>query len=195
MANVAASGGYYVAAGADCIVAQPLTITGSIGVVLLKFVTAGLYERLRARQVSLQRGAHAGLFSADEPFGEAGRPVVQGIIDEFYRQFREVVTAGRKLNDEALDSIAGGRVWLGKQALELGLVDQMGDLWSAVEKAKELGKVRADRWTPTLWFGPGRGNLLPAPFPAQKPAAWLDVLISLSRQRVWMLDLWEVNIK
>jgi protease-4 len=195
MANVAASGGYYVAAGADRIFAQPLTLTGSIGVVLMKFIISGLYERLRTHQVTLKRGARAGLFSSDEPFGEVGRPVAQGIVDEFYRQFREVVTGGRKLSDDALDTIAGGRVWLGKQALDLGLVDEMGDLWAAVQKAKELGKVRADRYTPAVWFGSGRGGLLPAPFPAQKPAAWLEALWALSRQRVWMIWPVEVEIK
>ncbi|MBI3764117.1 MAG: signal peptide peptidase SppA [Chloroflexi bacterium] len=195
MANYAASGGYYVSAGANWIVAQPLTVTGSIGVIILKFVAAGLFDRFRARQVHLERGAHAGLFGSDAPFGDSGRPVVQKMIDELYRQFKRIVVDGRNMEEAKLDSIAGGRVWLGKQALTHGLVDQIGDLRVAVEKAQELAELKPDDWTPPVWVGSGKGGLLPPPFPTQSWADVMGLVAALVKEKAWMIAPFEVEIK
>lgn len=195
MADYAASGGYYVSAGANWIVAQPLTVTGSIGVIIMKFVLAGMFGRLHAKQVHLERGARAGLFSSATPFGETGRPVVQQLVNEFYRQFKQVVADGRRMEETRLEPIAGGRVWLGTQALNLGLVDQLGDLWSAVEKAKEIAQLGTGKWTPAVWVGSGKGGLLPPPFPAQSSHALTRLLSTLGKERVWLVAPYDLNIK
>jgi protease-4 len=195
MANAAASGGYYVAAAANWIVAQPLTVTGSIGVLMMKLVTMGLFERLRARMVHLERGARAGLFSATEPFDAAGRSAAQAMIDELYGQFKQVVIQGRKLEGAGIDDVAGGRVWLGAQALDRKLVDQLGDLTAAIDKARDLAKLPAGRWTPPAWISPGRGNLLPPPFPAQTWSHAAELLRTVAKTGAWMIAPYEVEIK
>ncbi len=196
MGDYAASGGYFVSAAAQWIVAQPLTITGSIGVIFMKPVTAGLYGRFNANRVSLQRGANAGLYGDDATFTPEGRAAVQGDVDALYADFKRVVTSGRKLEDEALEPVAGGRVWLGQQALAHKLVDELGDLHTAIEKARQLAKLPADRWTPMAWFGGTGGNQWPPPFPAS-PASqtsdFLAILPVLLRERFWAMDPFEIR--
>jgi protease-4 len=196
--DAAASGGYYVSAGAQWIVAQPLTITGSIGVITMKFVTSGLYNRFKANRVVLQRGERAGLYADDAPFTSEQRDVVQKEIDAYYDQFKNVVRSGRKIEDGALDEIAGGRVWLGKQALTHKLVDAIGDLQTAIDKAIELAKMPSDKWTGTAWFSGRGGNLLPPPFPSSRADAAIEFfasLPSLMRERVWMIDPFKFKIE
>jgi protease-4 len=168
-------------------VAQPLTLTGSIGVISLKFVTAGLYDKLRAKRVVIQRGANAGLYADDAPFTPELRAIAEAQTDAYYVDFKKVVMAGRKLEEAALEAVAGGRVWLGQQALEHKLVDEMGDLTVAIEKAKTLAKLPADKWTPSIWYSGGGGSLLPAPFPAQALAEYARVLRVMLRERAWMI--------
>jgi protease-4 len=136
MGNVAGSGGYYVACGADTIFADAATITASIGVVGGKLVTTDLWNKLGVNWVSHKRGANADLLSSSRPFDEAQRKVLQTYMQQVYDTFKSHVTAGRgsKLR-KPIDEIAGGRVYTGKQALDLGLVDQIGGLQQAVEYA------------------------------------------------------------
>ncbi len=136
MGNVAASGGYYVSCGADAIFADAATITASIGVVGGKLVTTDLWSKLGVNWVSHKRGANADLLSSARPFDEAQRKVIQGYMQQVYGVFKEHVTTGRKGKlRKPIDEIAGGRVFTGKQALDLGLVDQLGGLDQAVEYA------------------------------------------------------------
>ncbi len=191
MGDSAASGGYYVSATASYIVAQPLTLTGSIGVISLKFVTAGLYDKLKAKRVVIQRGANAGLYADDAPFTPELRAVAKAQTDAYYADFKQVVMTGRKLEEPALEAVAGGRVWLGQQALEHKLVDELGDLQVAIDKAKALAKVSSDKWTPTVWYSGGGGSLLPASFPAalaQIAEEYARVLRTLRQERTWMID-------
>lgn len=136
MGNVAGSGGYYVACDADTIFADEATITASIGVVGGKLVTTDLWNKLGVNWVGHKRGANADLLSSARPFNEAQRKVVHDYMQQVYEAFKGHVTTGRggKLR-KPIDEIAGGRVYTGKQALALGLVDQIGGLQQAVEYA------------------------------------------------------------
>lgn len=138
MNSVAASGGYYVATPAQWIVAQPGTITGSIGVILAKPVTGGLYEKLKVNRLEFTRGANASIFSDAAPFTPAQREQMRASIEHNYQQFIKYVAESRRMSLEAVDAVGGGRVWTGQQALENGLIDQLGDLRAAIDKAREL---------------------------------------------------------
>jgi len=136
--TVAASGGYYIATPAQWIVAQPGTITGSIGVVLAKAVTRGAFERFGVNRLEFTRGANAALMGDGAPFTEAQRALMRQSVEDTYRLFVGRVAASRRLTPEAVDAVGGGRVWSGQQALEHGLVDELGDLKAAVAKARAL---------------------------------------------------------
>ncbi len=144
MGNVAASGGYYVAAPASHIMSQAGTTTGSIGVITAKVSTAGLYDQLAIQRVTLARGEHAGLYRDSDPMTAEQRTIFQRTIQETYGDFVAVVARGRKLAPEAVDAVGGGRVWTGRQARERGLVDSHGDFLEAIKKAAELAALPAD---------------------------------------------------
>jgi len=138
--DVAASGGYYVAAGADAIVAQPASITGSIGVFALRPVTAGLLEKLDIGFTSLTRGAHADLQLSSRPLSPSSRERLRSEVRAVYDLFVERVANGRPLDAEGVDAVGRGRVWTGAQAAERGLVDELGGLDTALARAKhQLG--------------------------------------------------------
>jgi protease-4 len=134
MGDVAGSGGYYVACGADTIYADSATITGSIGVVGGKFVTNPMWAKLGITFKSYNRGAHADLLGSDRPWTDDERARVQGWMDEIYGVFKKHVTdiRGDRLK-KPIDELAGGRVYTGKQALELGLIDKIGTLQDAIQ--------------------------------------------------------------
>ena len=139
MGNVAASGGYYVSAAAAHVVARRSTVTGSIGVITIRPVTDRLYGKLGVNPVGLERGERAGLVDPSRPPTEDELRVLEHQIGLVYDEFKDRVSRGRNLPD--LDSIAGGRVWSGTEALELGLVDGVGGFREAFHKACELGGV------------------------------------------------------
>ncbi len=138
MASVAASGGYYVATPAVHIVAQPGTITGSIGVLAGKLVSARLLKRLLINREIIQRGEHATFFWTERPFTAEERARLFTSIRRTYDLFLDRVSDGRWLSKEEINAIGGGRVWTGKQALAHGLVDALGGLDAALAKAREL---------------------------------------------------------
>jgi protease-4 len=141
--NVAASGGYYVAAGADAILAPPGSVTGSIGVFALRPVLKGLLDKLDINVESLTRGAHADILIASQPLSPETAAILDREVQAIYRLFIERVSAGRKLDLQDVDQIAQGRVWTGEQALDRGLIDELGGLSEAVVRAKlELGLDR-----------------------------------------------------
>jgi len=142
--NVAASGGYYVAAGADAILAPPGSVTGSIGVFALRPVVKGLLDKLDINVERMTRGAHADLLIASEPLSPETAAIIDREVAEIYQLFIERVAAGRKLEPQVVDGIAQGRVWTGEQALERGLVDQLGGLSDAVLRAKRALKLDED---------------------------------------------------
>jgi protease-4 len=142
MGDVAGSGGYYVACAADVIFADEATITGSIGVVSGKLATKDMFKKVGITFKSYQRGANAGMLSSDEPFTKAERERMQAYMDEIYGVFKGHVVAirGKKLK-KPIDELAGGRVYTGRQSLDLGLVDRIGSLEDAIHYAADQAKV------------------------------------------------------
>jgi protease-4 len=157
MSDVAASGGYYVAAAADKIVAEPATITGSIGVFVIRPMLAGALEKLGIGFASLTRGRHADLLLSTQPLSEGARERMRAEVQGIYQQFVSRVAEGRSLDPVKVNEIGRGRVWTGAQAKEHGLVDELGGLRDAVVVAKGLVSLPAD------------ADVLLLPFPPPKP--------------------------
>jgi protease-4 len=146
MSDVAASGGYYIACGASKIIAEPSTITGSIGVVAGKPVLKGFYDWIGVSNEYILRGKNAGLFRETEKFTPDERAKFEDWIKTtYYNDFVPKVAKGRDKDAAYIDSIAQGRVWTGFQGKERGLVDEFGGLDRAVEVAKDLAKIPKDK--------------------------------------------------
>jgi protease-4 len=137
MGDVAASGGYYIAMGADRIFAEPGTLTGSIGVVGGKLAFEKFYEKVGITTSVVQRGKNSGVLSMTTPFSDAEREAMQQMLNDIYDQFTKKAAAGRKMDHEKLEKLARGRVYTGAQALKLGLVDELGTLSDAIAHAKK----------------------------------------------------------
>ncbi len=146
MGDLGASGGYYIACNANKIIAHPSTITGSIGIFAGKPVMKGLYDWLGVSNEYVLRGKNAGLFRETEKFTPEERAKFEGVIkSKYYGEFVPKVAAGRGREPEYIDSIAQGRVWTGAQAKERGLVDEFGGLDKAIEVARQLANIPADK--------------------------------------------------
>jgi protease IV len=143
MSDVAASGGYWIAAPANKIVADPNTITGSIGVIIGKFNVSGLYNMLGLSTDSVMTSDNATLFSLQQNFTPAQRAWVEKSLHDTYDQFIKGVAQGRGMTVEAVDKIGKGRVWTGSQAKNLGLVDELGGIDTAIRVAKQLAHIPA----------------------------------------------------
>jgi protease-4 len=143
MGNVAGSGGYYVACGADTIFADAATLTGSIGVLAGKLATTEMWKKVGITFKEYKRGQNAGILSTDDVFTESERARMRLFLDDIYATFKGHVTdiRGSRLK-KPIDDIAGGRVYTGKQALELGLVDRLGTLNDAVEFAADQARIK-----------------------------------------------------
>ena len=146
MSDVAASGGYYISASAAKIIAQPSTITGSIGVVAGKPVMRGFYDWLGISNEYVLRGKTAGMFRETEKFSDEERAKFEEWIKTtYYRDFVPKVAKGRNKDVQSVDSIGQGRVWTGAQAKDRGLVDEFGGLDKAIDVAKQLAKIPAEK--------------------------------------------------
>jgi protease-4 len=153
MSDVAASGGYYIAARATRIVAEPATITGSIGVVTGKLATGRFQEELLGvTHDPLQRGANADLYSSLKPFDERQTAVLRGRVSEIYGRFLDHVSEGRELSRAAVEAVAEGRVWTGADALAVGLVDELGGIDRAIALAREAAKVPESARLPLVFL-------------------------------------------
>jgi len=200
MGGRAASGGYYVSALADRIVARPNTLTGSIGIWGGKFVLADLYGKLRVAREPVQRGAMAGLYSEMVPFSEEERAWIRRDMGETYARFKARVAEGRGMTEEQVEAIARGRVWTGDQAREIGLVDALGDFQTALAAAKELAGLEPEEEYTIVDVRPPRHDLLPRPFGEASGSvagglgAVLDAVGALARERVWALAPWTVRV-
>jgi len=160
MGDLAASGGYYIAASADTIVAEPATLTGSIGVVGGKFSIAAMSEKLGISWESVQEGANAGLSSVSEDYTPEGYAQLGRMLDNVYAGFKSRVAEGRKLDAAKVEAVAKGRVWTGEQARANGLVDALGGFDVALDLAKHRAGIdigsdvtlqRFPRGRRTLW--------------------------------------------
>jgi protease IV len=136
MGDVAGSGGYYVAAAADKIVAEPATLTGSIGVLAGKLVVADLLKKVGVSTDSAQIGANAAMFSPTIPFSAVAHSRLEAFLDETYKGFKDHVATGRHMSQEEVETVAKGRVWSGEEAKAHGLVDELGGYQAAIRLAK-----------------------------------------------------------
>ena len=141
MSDLAASGGYYIAMAAPQIVAEPGTLTGSIGIFGGKVVTGAMLGKLGANIEGVSQGKNADMNSPTRPYSPSERAKVADQLQRFYDQFVERVAASRKMTPERVDQIAQGRVWTGRQAKENGLVDALGGLEKAVALVKQKAKI------------------------------------------------------
>jgi protease-4 len=169
MGSVAASGGYYIACGADKIVANPGSITGSIGVIVESLNVEELLRKLGLRSMVVKSGKHKDLGSPLRPMTEEERKLLQGVIDSVHEQFIRAVAEGRKLPVEKVRELADGRIFSGEQARELGLVDELGDLEDTLAMAATLAGIR------------GEPEII---YPEKKRFSLLDLLLRESVRRI-----------
>ena len=186
MGAVAGSGGYYVTTPAQKVLAQPGTLTGSIGVVAGKLVTAGLLERLLFHREQVTRGEHAAMWSSDQAFTDVERTKLGEMVDRSYRLFLERVAAARGRPTTDIETVAGGRVWTGRQALQHGLIDELGSLEQGIATARRLGSLPTD--APVREARQGRRELVRTP--ATAPAALehgFRAVAALNQAGAWWL--------
>ena len=161
MSDLAASGGYYIAMPSDAIVAQPGTLTGSIGIYGGKIAIGGVLEKLGVTTETVASGANAGIYSPFVPFTPGQRAELQRFMESFYEGFVRKAAESRRTTPEQIAAVAQGRVWTGRQALERGLVDALGGLDVAITLAKERASIPADEDVQLVVF-PRRRTLFEA---------------------------------
>ncbi|HUT35070.1 MAG TPA: signal peptide peptidase SppA [Planctomycetota bacterium] len=210
LSDVAASGGYYIAMGTDAIVAQPGTVTGSIGVLGGKVVLRGLYDKIGLTKEVFTRGRNAALFSDYTPFSATERKRVEALMSDIYNDFVHKAALGRKMPHEKMQELATGRVWTARAAKELGLVDVLGGLREAYDLAVEKAGLKGKDVQPVVLpreksflealLAPSAGAVqsriaasLPAPMLRSLPYA--EVLASLARENVLALMPYFVEIR
>jgi len=184
MSDLAASGGYYIAMPAQVIVAQPSTLTGSIGIFGGKFVTGGTYEKLGARIESTSIGKHAEINSPVRPYSPEELKKLQEQLQSFYDQFVEKVADSRHTTPEKIDALAQGRVWTGRQAKQNRLVDELGGLDDAIAIAKQRAKIPAESDVELVVYPPRKSfyeivsDELSGSRDSRAVAAWLTANLS-----------------
>jgi protease-4 len=190
MSDLAASGGYYVAMPAQVIVAQPSTLTGSIGIFGGKIVTGGTYEKLGAHIDATSIGRRAELNSPARPYNPDEVKKLQEQLQAFYDQFVEKVADSRHSTPEKIDALAQGRVWTGRQAKQNGLVDQLGGLDQAIAVAKQRAKIPADSGVEIVVYPPRKSfyEILTDEFSgsaeSRAVSAWLGANLSAGELQV-----------
>jgi len=169
MGSVAASGGYYIACAADRIIANPGSITGSIGVIVESVNVEELLGKLGLRSVVVKSGKHKDLGSPMRPMTGEDRKLLQGVIDSVHEQFIKAVAEGRKLPLEKVRRLADGRIFSGDQARSLGLVDELGNLEDTIAAAAQMAGIR------------GEPEVL---YPEKKRFSLFDLLIQETMQKI-----------
>lgn len=147
MGETAASGGYYISAGAEHIIANPNTFTGSIGVILQAPNVEELADRFGYKQVIFKSGDNKDLLNPYRAVSEEEASILQSVIDEAYENFLQVILAGRDLSEDELRTLADGRIYTGEQALDVGLIDSVGYEEDAIAVAAELGGIQVAEGT------------------------------------------------
>ena len=156
--NISASGGVYIGVASDKIVANPGTITGSIGVIIRGNNLSELLNKIGIKFETVKSGIYKDILSPDKPLSKEGRELLQSLIDESYRQFTEAVAEGRNIPVDEVKGFADGRIFTGTQAKDLGLVDKLGDEFVARELAAEMVKV--DSKIEPITFGKKKKKIL-----------------------------------
>jgi len=169
MGSLAASGGYYIAVPATMIMANPGTITGSIGVLMKISNMEGLMGKVGMKAFTLKTGKYKDAGSPLRPMTEQDKAMLQGVIDNAHSQFVKAVAEGRRLPLEEVGKLADGRIFTGEQALALKLIDRTGTLQDAIEEAGKLGGIKGE---PQVIRPAGKGNI------------WLDMLVEESASRI-----------
>ena len=178
MSDVAASGGYYIAMPAHAIVAQPSTLTGSIGVVMTKFVIDGTLKKLGMNMEGVSQGKFAEMYSPVRPFSPEERARVAETMQATYDTFVEKAAEGRNTTPEKIDEIGQGRVWTGRQAKDIGLVDDLGGLDRAVALAKQRAKIAQDADVELVIYPPKKSfyDIVRDPFGTDRSSALASLL-------------------
>lgn len=192
--DVAASGGYYVAASADAVVAQPLTVTGSIGVVAARLVTEPLLQKLGVKVDTIRLAPHSDLLQQPGRLDEVQAAILDREIDSFYKSFVGIVAKGRKRPLAEIEPLARGRVWSGADAMERGLIDHFGGLDVAVDQVRErlVGKM-SDRARAALRAKVIRVRRLEIP-PAEPRTMGEDAVVGMLAQiHPRAADLWRLS--
>ena len=144
MGSVAASGGYYISAPADRIIANPGTLTGSIGVIMEIPNIEGLMNKIGVKTEVIKSGRHKDIASAFRKMGKEERLILQGVLDDVHEQFIKAVSDGRKIPFEEAKKLADGRIFTGRQAVEVRLVDELGTLEDAIAIAGRLAGIKGE---------------------------------------------------
>jgi protease-4 len=186
MSDVAASGGYYIAMPAHVIVAEPSTLTGSIGVVLTKFVIDGTLKKVGLNLEGVSKGKYADLYSPVRPFSPEEKQRMAENMQATYDTFVEKAAQGRNTTPEKIDQVGQGRVWTGRQAKQIGLVDELGGLERAVAIAKQRAKIAHDADVDLVVYPPRKSfyDLFKGPFAASERAATLGSLLGFGNPRM-----------
>ena len=179
MGNTAASGGYYISAKADKIVALPGTLTGSIGVISQIPNVKGLYDKLGIEMQTFKGGKYKDMYSGFRELTPEEKEIMQQMVDNYYEQFVEVVAEGRGLSKEQVRSLATGQLYTGAEAKELGLVDELGGLDKAIDLAAELAGIT----TPRIEYYKPQKSLLESLLGIN-----LDSLVYAIQMRLWGLS-------
>lgn len=156
MSDYAASGGYFISMTGDPVISYPDTITGSIGVLYIRPNLRGLYDKLGIREDKLSRGKLADIDSESEPLSEAGQQKLHESIEATYKSFVGKVASARKKNYDQIDALAQGRVWMGTQAKQNGLVDELGGLDKAVAMVRKKANLSSEGETNLVMYPPRR---------------------------------------
>jgi protease-4 len=187
MGSVAGSGGYYVACGARHIVAGATTLTGSIGVIAGKLNLRGLLEKAGMHREIISRGATAAMPSPFTSYTATEWEILQRWMEDIYQRFKARVAAGRGQSLEAIETVARGRVWTGRQALQHGLIDEIGDFETATRQAKSLAGMAVDTDVPLITMRPDRATPWPAAAPAALEAAFRSTQQLLTEQALVLM--------
>ena len=186
--NISASGGVYVGVAAEKIVANPGSITGSIGVILRGNNLSRLLERIGIQFETVKSGLYKDILSPDRALTEAERDLLQNLIDSSYGQFVAAVAEGRGLSEDTVRAFADGRVFSGAQARELGLVDALGDEESARRLACELADLDVEKTRPITFGKPGKriAGLIPGRSLLGRLLEALSLELAWSGQPLWL---------
>lgn len=141
MGDIAASGGYWIAACSDKIYANSATLTGSIGVYIPYSNWEELYNKIGIHQEKIKSGPHKDILSPERPMTPEERALIQGMVDDLYNQFVAVVAEGRNMDETKVRQLADGRIYTGRQAQELGLVDEMGNMYDAIDGTAKMAGI------------------------------------------------------
>jgi protease IV len=170
MGSVAASGGFYIACAADKVLANPGTLTGSIGVIVETLNVEELFRKLGLRAEVVKSGKHKDIGSPTRPMTEEDRRLLQSVIDSVHEQFIKAVAEGRKLPLEKVRELADGRIFSGEQAKSLGLIDDLGTLEDTIALAAQMAGIK------------GEPEVI---YPEKKRFSLLDLLLKESIQKLW----------